>query len=405
MPSRNDSLDSGASGFSPAHVRGAQLREDEEHADDGERDARHQRDPLPVAREQVARNGQDRHRHERDDAERRDAGEQAAVEAERRSPAASDDRKQAGDAAEQDGVAEQRADDRDLDDLGQVRLQREDRDRELGDVAEARLHDAHDAVRQPAPQRVGALRNEWRDEQEREGRGDRPGRVAGDRVQHARDHRQKDAGDQDRVAADHFWPVSVASSASAIARIGWPVRCEAAAHAGIGVGLADALARHQHALGALDDAARLECLGQRSRLRARVGQLGAARLGRRDRGQHVVLPERLDEVAERARLAGRLHDVALGEGRHHDDRHLALGEDLPGRLDTVELGHADVHEHHVRFELVCEAHRLDAVSRLAHDLKPGALEQLAEVEADDGLVLANQHAHPRTVIDGVGASR
>ena len=34
-------------------------------------------------------------------------------------------------------------------------------------------------------------------------------------------------GDQDRVAADHFSPERVASSASAIARMGWPVRCEA----------------------------------------------------------------------------------------------------------------------------------------------------------------------------------
>ena len=137
------------------------------------------------------------------------------------------ERKQAGDAAEQHGVAEQRADDRDLDDLGQVRAQREDRDRELGDVAEARLHDADDAGREPAAQCVGALRDERRDEQERQARGDRAGRVAADRVQDARDRRQDDAGDQDRVAADHFWPESVASSASAIARIGWPVRCEA----------------------------------------------------------------------------------------------------------------------------------------------------------------------------------
>ena len=52
-------------------------------------------------------------------------------------------------------------------------------------------------------------------------------------------------------------PESVASSASAIARIGWPVRCDAARMRAYGVVLADVLARHQHALGALDDACAL----------------------------------------------------------------------------------------------------------------------------------------------------
>ena len=57
--------------------------------------------------------------------------------------------------------------------------------------------------------------------------GDRPGRVAGDRVEHSGDRREDDAEHQDGVAADHFSPESVASRASAIARMGWPVRCEA----------------------------------------------------------------------------------------------------------------------------------------------------------------------------------
>ena len=100
---------------------------------------------------------------------------------------------------------------------------------------------------------------------------------------------------------------------------------------------------------------------------ARLGELGAARLRRRDRSQHVVLPERLDEVAEGARLARLLHDVALGERRHHHDRHLTVGEDLPRRLDAVELGHADVHEDDVGLELRGQAHGLGAVARLADD--------------------------------------
>ena len=129
------------------------------------------------------------------------------------------------------------------------------------------------------------------------------------------------------------------------------------AHARVRVGLGDALGRHQHALRALDDLARLERVGQRLRFLARLGELGAAGLGGRDGGQHVVLPERLDEVAEGPGLARLLHDVALGERRHHHDRHLALGEDAPRRLDAVELGHAHVHQDDVRRELLRPAAR------------------------------------------------
>ena len=55
-------------------------------------------------------------------------------------------------------------------------------------------------------------------------------------------------------------------------------------------------------------------------------------------------------------------------------------------------------------ELRGQAHRLGAVARLADDRQPGALEQLAEVEPDDRLVLADQHAHPRTLVDSPSAS-
>jgi hypothetical protein len=47
-------------------------------------------------------------------------------------------------------------------------------------------------------------------------------------VQYACHRCQEQACDQDGVAADHFSAESVASRASAIERIGWPVRCEAA---------------------------------------------------------------------------------------------------------------------------------------------------------------------------------
>ena len=91
MPSRNGQLGVGLRRASPPGMCGARSSmRMKKTPDDGERDAGRQRDALAVAREQVARDGQDRHRHERDDAERRDAGEQAAIEAQRRAPAAAD---------------------------------------------------------------------------------------------------------------------------------------------------------------------------------------------------------------------------------------------------------------------------------------------------------------------------
>ena len=146
---------------------GVQLHDEEEDADDRERDARHQRDAGTIAAQQVAGHAEDRHRDERDHAQRRDAGEETVVEAQDGAEAAADERQQAGQPAQQDGVAEQRADDRELDDLGQIRAQREQRDREFGDVAEAGLHDADDARRDPPAQVIGALRDDRSDEQER----------------------------------------------------------------------------------------------------------------------------------------------------------------------------------------------------------------------------------------------
>jgi len=43
--------------------------------------------------------------------------------------------------------------------------------------------------------------------------------------------------------------------------------------------------------------------------------------------------------------------------------------------------------------LAGERHRLLAVARLGDDLVPGALEQVAQVEADDGFVFGDQDAH------------
>ena len=69
------------------------------------------------------------------------------------------------------------------------------------------------------------------------------------------------------------------------------------------------------------------------------------------------------------------------------------GEDVARRLDAVELGHADVHQHDGRVEARGLLDRLDAVARLGDDVDVGlAREQQAEAGADHRLVVGDEHA-------------
>ena len=112
-----------------------------------------------------------------------------------------------------------------------------------------------------------------------------------------------------------------------------------------------------------------------------------------DRGDDVLLAKRLDEVAEDADLDRARDELVLAERRQHHDRDRPLLEDPPRGLDPVEPRHLDVHHREVRLELARKADGLLAVARLAHDLVPGPLEQPAQVEADDRLVLGDQDPH------------
>ena len=212
------------------HVRLAQLGEDEERSEHEEADADDELDVLTVDGLELGGRGREqRDRHEGDHAERGDAGEQAPVEAQRLQPETrADARQHPADAAEQHGVAEQRADDRVLDDIREVRSQREDRDRELGDVAECRLQDPDDARREPPLQRVRAARDDRRDEQQgharREGARGCPDRMLDDEG----GGRERDADCEERPVPHQRVPSpSVAISASASCRIGLPVFCDA----------------------------------------------------------------------------------------------------------------------------------------------------------------------------------
>jgi hypothetical protein len=123
-----------------------------------------------------------------------------------------------------------------------------------------------------------------------------------------------------------------------------------------------------------------------------------ARAGRLDRRQEIGLAERLHEVAEHPGLDRAGDELLLAVGRHHHDRDGTLVEDPPGRVDAVELRHLHVEQREVGPLAACERHRLLAVARLGDDLEAASLEQLAQVEPDDRLVLGDQDAHrPVTV--------
>src|SRR5262245_23042650 len=137
------------------------------------------------------------------------------------------------------------------------------------------------------------------------------------------------------------------------------------------VGLGELLLLHQQPLRALDRLARDERLLQRVRLGAHREQLLVACPRRLDRGNDVLLAERLHEVAVHADLGRTLDELALVEGGQHHDRDRPLLDDPPRRLDPVEPRHLDVHHGEVGLELAREADGFLAVARLADHLVAG----------------------------------
>src|SRR6187551_3001551 len=155
------------------------------------------------------------------------------------------------------------------------------------------------------------------------------------------------------------------------------------------------IALHQDPFCALDDLPSRKRLGQRLRLVAHGLELRVAGARSLDGRQKVGLAKRLYEVPEDTGLHGARDELVLAVGGQHHDRNWPLGEDPPRRLDPVEPWHLDVEDRELRRLRLREGDRLLAVARLGADLVPRALENVAEVEADDRLVLGNEDAKAR----------
>src|SRR5205814_3420777 len=102
------------------------------------------------------------------------------------------------------------------------------------------------------------------------------------------------------------------------------------------------------------------------------------------------------EVAENAGLDRARDELVLAVGGEHHDRDRPFLEDAPRRLDPVELRHLHVEYREIRLFGARQLDRLLAVLRLGAHLEAGALEQAAQVEPDDRLVLGDEDLHGRT---------
>jgi hypothetical protein len=115
-----------------------------------------------------------------------------------------------------------------------------------------------------------------------------------------------------------------------------------------------------------------------------------------DRVQQFAWTGVLEQEAAGAR-SQRAVDVLVGveRGEHEDACALEVpvGADEPRRLQPVEHGHADVHQHDVREHSPGEVHRFAAVRRLAGELHPLLrVDEGGEAAADGGLVIGDEDA-------------
>src|SRR6266550_534169 len=155
----------------------------------------------------------------------------------------------------------------------------------------------------------------------------------------------------------------------------------------------EAFSLHENTLCALDEVASRKSGRERIRFSAHSIELGMASLRGLDRGEKVGLPERLDEIAEDARLDRACDELVLSIGRQHHNRNRPFGEDAPRSLDAVEARHLHVEDRQVGLLGTRELDCFLTVPRLGADLEAGPLENFLEVETDDRLVLTDQDPH------------
>src|SRR5271166_1415992 len=124
-----------------------------------------------------------------------------------------------------------------------------------------------------------------------------------------------------------------------------------------------------------------------------------------DRRQKLLAAEWLDQVGGHPGVAGVLDEVPLTEGGEHEHGHLVARRDLAGGTDAVHAGHLDVQDGEVGLVGFDQGDGFVAAPRFPHDVIAGRKQDLLEIEADDGLVLGDDHSRRRPLADATLAQR
>ena len=175
---------------------GAEERRQRQHEHREQHAGADERERLTVRRgRRVERVRQRRHRHRRrrEQRERRDHSRPAGVELLRPVAQPADDER---DPEHEHAVREDRADERRLDDVDEALAEREERDEELGQVAERGLDDARAARAEPGAELLGRGADEPGERGERDRGDDERHDVA--RAREVADRRDDDHGEGDR---------------------------------------------------------------------------------------------------------------------------------------------------------------------------------------------------------------
>jgi hypothetical protein len=131
----------------------------------------------------------------------------------------------------------------------------------------------------------------------------------------------------------------------------------------------------------------------------RRGEQGVAGRNHPDGGQQVGRGRVLEQEPAGPgpqRLVHVLVQVEGGQDQHPGLGQKLVGDDPAGRLQPVQTGHADVHQHHVRAGRTGQLHRFQPVPGLAHHLQVlGRVDQHPEPGPDQRLVVGHHDPYDR----------
>lgn len=114
--------------------------------------------------------------------------------------------------------------------------------------------------------------------------------------------------------------------------------------------------------------------------------------------------EGFDDVVVGAMLESGDAIDRMGESRDHHDRHVALGADLAGELQTVLLAEQEVERDQIDRRLTVESGKQGRlVAGFADDESPFCLKSAAQRRADGRLVVDDQNLNGRFMRTGQSA--